>query len=426
MKISSILWVLFGLGLPLSLAVLTIPILLGQIGPERFGILALAWGLLGYGGVLDLGIGRAVTQKISDIREGAEREQIPQVIATAVGLARITSGIGMMLIVVTPFFGIQDLIKTDTINKEEIILSILLLGMTLPMQAISAVYRGICEAHLDFRGVSVIRIFLGVVNFGGPCLVAVCSNKIHWLIATLTISRFISLMSYKLLSDKCVAGKKYTSVGSFNRDMAGKLLRFGGWATITSIVSPLLAVIDRFSIGSILSAAAITIYVVPYEMTIQTLLFVSVVTAVLFPVITNQISTSPRLAQRTFRNWLWLVTGVMFLTTLSLAYIMPDLLRLWIGEGISEESVQVGRIICIGVFFNSIGGMFFALLHALGKARSTGILHAIEFPLYVLLLFILIHSHGVVGCAIAWSIRTACDAAALAWISSRSNFQKGK
>lgn len=61
MRIKNIAWNLAGLGGPLIVAALTIPALIRMIGLERFGLLALAWGLIGFAGIFDLGIGRATT-----------------------------------------------------------------------------------------------------------------------------------------------------------------------------------------------------------------------------------------------------------------------------------------------------------------------------------------------------------------------------
>ena len=85
MRIRYILWNLIGLGLPLLMAVFAIPGLLTRIGPERFGLLALAWGLIGYAGMLDLGIGRATTQRVAVLRNNADADDIPDVVATAIG-----------------------------------------------------------------------------------------------------------------------------------------------------------------------------------------------------------------------------------------------------------------------------------------------------------------------------------------------------
>ena len=50
MRFAHIGWNLAGLSLPLVVAAATVPRLISILGQERFGLLALAWGLVGYGG----------------------------------------------------------------------------------------------------------------------------------------------------------------------------------------------------------------------------------------------------------------------------------------------------------------------------------------------------------------------------------------
>jgi hypothetical protein len=47
---------------------------------------------------------------------------------------------------------------------------------------------------------------------------------------------------------------------------AGVLLRYGGWVTLTGLVGPLLKVVDRVVIGSVLGATAVTRYTVPFAL----------------------------------------------------------------------------------------------------------------------------------------------------------------
>ena len=56
---------LAGLGLPLIAAVFTIPVLIRHLGNERFGLLTLIWAIVGYFGLFDFGLGRALTQQLS-------------------------------------------------------------------------------------------------------------------------------------------------------------------------------------------------------------------------------------------------------------------------------------------------------------------------------------------------------------------------
>ena len=419
MRSAHVLWNVVGLGLPLLMAVFAIPGLLALIGPERFGFLSLAWGLIGYAGVMDLGIGRATTQRVSELRNTAQAHQIPDVVATAIRITIASGAVGMLLILIATMSGAHLLIDADTVPPAEIGISMLLLAITLPMQAISATYRGINEAHLNFKEINILRIFLGVANFGAPYLVAIYTQKIYWLVTTLVFSRFMALVIYRYLAHRCMKAENHIEVGQYIKSHAQKLLKIGGWLTISGIVGPIMVQADRFFVGGLISAAAVTLYVIPYEVVIQTLIIVGAVTTVIYPVLTNLRQRSPAQANTVFRLWLFRIGSGMMLMTVALACAMSSLLNFWVGDHITQQSVQVGQILCIGVFLNAIGAMYLSNLHAMGKIKETSVLHIIEFPIYIILLVSLINWLGIIGCAIAWVLRSAIDTAALIWLSNR-------
>ena len=205
--------------------------------------------------------------------------------------------------------------------------------------------------------------------------------------------------------------------GKYTRHLAHQLFRFGGWLTVTNVVGPMLVQSDRFVIGGVISASAVTIYVIPYELTTQALIFVGAITTIAFPVITNLIHISPQQALLTFHRWLYRIACMMFIMMLFLASIMPALLHVWVGQHVSNDAVLVGQILCAGVFFNSVGAMYYALLHAQGHTKSTAILHLIELPLYILLMMMLINVFGIIGCAIAWTTRIVFDTVSMILMS---------
>lgn len=418
MNLKNILWNLIGLGFPLLVAALTVPKIIGLIGLEKFGFLTLAWGLIGYSGVLDLGIGRAVTQRVSTMRGTEKEKSIPALIKTAVSITTIVGFLGFLLLLLVTVFEIDEFFKREKTTVMEIKLSLFFLSVALPLQAISSTYKGINEAYLNFKGISIVRVFLGVTNFLGPFLIAsFLSFDLHWLVFSLLISRIIALYFYRRLGYKCIPEYLKLNSQKFNLKQAKDLIKFGGWVTISSIVSPFLVQADRFFIGVLISAAAVAIYVVPYEVTVQSLILVSAITSIAFPAISNSLVKNKTAARKTFNKWLVRIVFIMLLSMAFLSLIMPYILDFWVGDYIGKDAVIIGRILCIGVFFNSIGSMFYSFLQASNRPKVTAIIHLIELPIFLLLLYFLIVKYGVFGAAIAWSFRTFVDMSVLGFFS---------
>jgi O-antigen/teichoic acid export membrane protein len=90
------------------------------------------------------------------------------------------------------------------------------------------------------------------------------------------------------------------------------------------------------------------------------------------------------------------------------------LLPFWIKGNLKSESVLIGQVLCLGVFANAIGSMYYALLHAKGRADITAKLHVVELPIFIVALIFMIAAHGVVGAAWTWVGRMTVDAILLA------------
>ena len=115
MRLSHIGWNLAGLSLPLLIAVVTVPQLISRLGNERFGLLALAWGLIGYAGALDLGIGRALTQWVARLRGEGNLLPISGILATANRITLLAGLLGGALIAIAALAGLGSWVKAATI-----------------------------------------------------------------------------------------------------------------------------------------------------------------------------------------------------------------------------------------------------------------------------------------------------------------------
>ncbi|MCC2946192.1 polysaccharide biosynthesis C-terminal domain-containing protein, partial [Citrobacter freundii] len=63
----------------------------------------------------------------------------------------------------------------------------------------------------------------------------------------------------------------------------------------------------------------------------------------------------------------------------------------------------------VGYFFNSLAQIPFTSIQALGKAKITAIIHVFEVLPYLLLLYFCVVNYGIIGAAVAWTIRVTID-----------------
>jgi len=71
-------WNLVGSGAPMAVAIFSIPVLIKELGTNRFGVLTLAWAVIGYAGLFDLGLGRALTQLVARKLGAGEDRDVPE------------------------------------------------------------------------------------------------------------------------------------------------------------------------------------------------------------------------------------------------------------------------------------------------------------------------------------------------------------
>lgn len=421
MRVAHIGWNLVGLTLPLAMAAVAVPHLIDTLGSERFGLLALCWGLIGYAGALDLGIGRAVTQYVARVNGGPVTKQfiVPLVLTTAVRITLITGSVAALAIVIVAASGIGELLNVSAVSYTEIRVSLILLAIALPMQAISATYRGINEAFLNFRGISLIRIILGISNFGLPLLVSFYSIQMPWIVGSLVISRGIALYAYRTLANQCL-GRSTQRIGSkYSADIAVELFRFGGWFTISSVLNPAVSSADRLIIASTVSAAAVSTYVIPYELVVQSLVLIGAVTTVAFPYLSQLRITAPSSVRVFFYRLLTLSSLMMICIAVFYNLFGEAVIGLWLGANVSSEIYEVMKILSLGLVPYTLGTLSTAMLHAYGRTRVTAVINIIEFPFFIALIFFLTQKDGVLGAAYAWVIRVTVDSMLFLYFSIR-------
>jgi len=411
------LWNLAGLGLPLFFAVACIPLLIDALGTPRFGLLTLLWAVINYFGLFDMGIGRALTQRLSAAIGAGRTDALAPVASSGLMLlAGLGVLAGVVLWSVAPA-GVSRLALDG--GLDEALGAARVVAWAMPFVMLTSGLRGVMEAHGAFAPINVVRLATGIATVVAP-LVAVRAGHddlvdVAWVLAAVRVAGCLAyaVIVARLLPGALVPRRPEPAV-------LAPLLRTGGWMTVANLVGPLMGYLDRFVIGAVSSLSAVAWYVTPQEIVTRLLIAPVAIASVLFPRLSElHARDGDRMAAWPIER---LALGALYLglmpTTLVLAVFAHPILERWVGAEYAREGSAAMGILCAGVLANALAHVPFAALQARGRARATALLQLAELPCYVLALWSLTALWGVVGAALAWTTRIVVDLAAL-WLLAR-------
>lgn len=408
---------LVGWTLPMVVALLTVPLLIRGLGTERFGVLTVGWLLIGYFGLFDFGLGRALTKLLAE-RIGTEGEaELPQLVWTAV-LLMVLLGVlaGVVLAAASPWL-VANALKVSPELVVETQRSFALLAVSLPWVISTAGLLGALEAGQRFGFVNAVRVPSVVFNYVAPLLVIPFSTSLVPVVAVLVVGRVLSWIAHLVAC--LVAYPALRERVAVSWDRVGTLARFGGWMTVSNTVSPLMTQMDRFLIGALISMKAVAYYASPYELVTRLWLIPGALMGVFFPAFAATFVSDRMRTSVLFGRAVRILFVVIFPLALLLVTWAPEGLRLWLGEEFAVNSASVLRWLALGVFVNCLGQVPFALIQGLGRPDITGKLHLAELPLYVVAIWALSQMFGLEGVAIAWVLRVSADTVFLFAIADR-------
>jgi O-antigen/teichoic acid export membrane protein len=405
------IWNLVGFGAPLIFGLLCIPVVVREMGADRFGVLTLAWAVVGYASFFDLGLGRALTKLVAEKLGSNRHTDIPIFFWTSLLLMTILGLIGAAAVIAISPWLVHEALKIPKPIQNEALWSFVLLGLSIPVILITAGFRGFLEAHQAFRTINLLRVPMGMLTFGGPLIVLPFSRSLSAVVAVLVLGRAMAAGAHLLMCVRVMPNLWRRA--AFQRAVIPSLLQLGTWMTVSNIIGPLMLYSDRFLIGALLSVSAVAYYATPYEFVTRLLLFPSAIAGVVFPAFSATFTRDPTRTAIIFKRSLKYLAIVLFPAVLLVVTFAEPGLRVWLGAEFARNSARVLQYLAVGVFLNSLTLLAFTLLQAVGRPDITAKVHLIEVPGYLLLLWLLVRAYGIEGAAIAWTIRVAIDAAVM-------------
>lgn len=413
---------LIGLGAPLAVSLVTLPLLIGALGPERFGILAIAWMILTYLGELGFG---PTTMRYASAALGAGRPTELGAIAWTTGWLQAVIGCveGLALAAITPWL-VGDVLRIPAVLAGEARACLYLLALAIPLLGFGKSLRGLVEAAQRFDLALAVHLPITAGAYLLAAAAALLRFPLPVVFGIIVAARIATLPAYYFAARRALPGVSLRPAAY--RGALRELGSFAGWVSVSTVVSPLLVYLDRFIVGMLLSMTAVTLYTAPYEIVARLVLIPVGIVGALYPAF-SQLTGGGRgeQAENLAGRSVTMVVTILAPILVVLLGSAHDGLTAWLGAEYAQHGALALQILAVGVLLNAAAHVPFALFQSIGRPDIPARFHLLELPIHVGATWILVSRFGIPGAAMAWTGRMLLDAALLFTAAARTGILRG-
>ena len=391
--------------LALAARFLLTPLVLGHIGPIDYGLWVLIGSVLGYGTLLDLGIGGALIKYIAQYMAEGRREDVGKLIATAL---RLYAGLGAVALTaclaLAPLFPSMFAIPAERRATAVQLVVVMGIGMAVSIPAIlpTAILRGLQRYDLGSLVSSLgtllfVAAAVGVLLAGGGVVglagVGVATTILVQIPALWMIRRAAPWMRLRWASKE--------------RSIVRTLGSFSLWLFIEDMMRRVQTQTDEIVIGAFLPISTITPYSIARRLSDAPLIVTDQFMKVIMPV-ASQLHAErdlPRLRSL-------FITG----TRITLAVVLPlatviillgrQLLSVWVGPEYAGAAILVA-ILGLASLIDTSTWPARSVLQGIGRFRAIAILSVVAAIANLGLSLLLVRPLGVLGVALGTLVPTA-------------------
>jgi O-antigen/teichoic acid export membrane protein len=354
--------------------------------------------------VFDLGIGRALTRWIAELKSDGRTAVIAEATATGLAISMVLGAVVSLILVVaaaaTNGFGLEVADQVQAEARRSIYVLILGVWATVYGSAL----RGALEGFSDFQRLNLAKIPTGVAAFLLPCLTAAWVPDLSLAIGGLVASR----VGANLAMSRFLRARTRPAWADISLPLCATLVRYGGWITVSSLLGPIIVYADRFIVGYVVSAAAVPYVSVPSDALSRVLVVPVSMASAAFPAIVVERSRADNV-WRIVRFATGIVALMVVPASAAAALAAHGILRLWMGLDFANAGSDVFRLFAVGYGINALAQVPLLALQGLGSARATARWHLAQLVPYFIGLAVATTSFGIIGAAAAWTVRATID-----------------
>jgi O-antigen/teichoic acid export membrane protein len=389
---------------PLLLTIVLTPVILHFIGIEQYGIYALAMVLVGFLGLMDLGMAPVVVRFLSASLATSNHNEARSVFGvgllffSAVGLV----GAGVA-VVCGQFFPEVFSLSPDLEQTATFVISVA--GVGFFFTSVLSPVAAIPGALQRFDAAIFPKLLSATAGAAASVTVLWLGWGLRALIVVAALQPAFTLALIARSNRRLLPGVLLRPV--YEPTLLRKMLPFSGYSFVSNAAGTLLFQIDKFVLGALTNVSIVTYYVVPANLAQRLHSGVARLVGIALPVSTD---LHARGEMEALRRFYVRATRVVALVTVAFAVpafiLAREILLEWLGSRFATTSFGTLRLLILTYVALSLTALPYYLTLGLGRPQVSAGFNVVTAVINVVLIVILIPPYGLIGAAVAYLAST--------------------
>lgn len=372
-------------GLSVLISLIYVPLVLGFLNQEKYGIWITLTTVVNWIRLLDVGMGNGMRNKLAEAIALKQYQQGRVYVSTTYG---ILGGIFILVLLVfyfvNPFLNWQGILNSAMISPTElvkltgIVVSFIVLGFIL--QPVTLVY----AAHGNSAAGGLIQLvisFVSLLLIWGVSTFAAKGNIIllAWIVTGIPVLIYLVVSAYTFLY-------KYPhlrpSIKLIKIRESGNLLRLSLQFFVLQITATIIFSSIPFVVAQLFSPNEVTVFSIANSIFNLPIMLISLIAAPVLPLVTQAYASQDYTWIRSMLKKMNMVSFLIVAGTIIMIIVSPFIYHIWIGN---KVAIPFNLSVSIGIYtiINVLVTPFSTFINGIGKIRILVILAPLGIGMFI-------------------------------------------
>lgn len=376
------------------------PYTIRKLGLDDYGLWVLVLAIVGYGGLLELGVQTSVIKLVAQKNAANDHDGLQRIVSTAYAFFQgVGVFVGCALVLVAPFF-VAKLVSSPA-ELETVRLLLMILGVNAAICFPAYVIGGVIYGMQRYVAKSGVDVVLAVVNALLTFVVLEQGRGIVGLALVKLTVDVASLAALFLLARRILPGLRIrfraASASSFR-----ELFSLGGKIFISSTTTRIATHTEPVIISAILSNSWTTVFSVPKRL-VDYVKEISITASTGFMPMFSDLQGRGDTVQiaRLYEQYTRYILVMVIPFISSIMVLGGPFIRLWVGDELASKGGNLVVYLSAAFLIDSLQPLVWRLMIGVGRVDFMVTVSAVGSLAYLALAALLVHGYGIEGIGIA-------------------------